>query len=251
MEKVARFLAEETGSLKVIILGSSAGEYAAVLLGSLLKADRVLTFNGQFDLEYILLDEELLRSNHIVRRCKDVESIRKYYDLRSVAEGNGSRIHYFTSAGCSLDIRQEAVAREIEGIKIFKINTDVHGIPFFLFNLRAVLDLSERELLQHPGFHQLPGRPVSGEPVSHAFHGGNLRRRHRHHGAALVVLQGGGGGGTSEIVRAARQGGNPSPADPHSRPMGPVLNDTRRLRARACRPVPAGAGFRSGLRQSD
>ena len=56
MEKVARFLAGETSNLKVIILGSSAGGYAAVLLGSLLKSDRVLTFNGQFDLEYILQD---------------------------------------------------------------------------------------------------------------------------------------------------------------------------------------------------
>ena len=54
IEKLEAFLIKETKGYKTIMLGSSAGGYAAVLFGSLLKSEYILSFNGQFKLNDLL-----------------------------------------------------------------------------------------------------------------------------------------------------------------------------------------------------
>lgn len=53
IEALAALLKEEAKGMKVVTVGSSAGGYAAIVLGSLLQAEYVLAFNAQLDINLI------------------------------------------------------------------------------------------------------------------------------------------------------------------------------------------------------
>lgn len=53
IEALADLLKEEARGMKVVTVGSSAGGYAAIVLGSLLQAECVLAFNAQLNLNLL------------------------------------------------------------------------------------------------------------------------------------------------------------------------------------------------------
>lgn len=53
-EKLIEFLRKETEGYHTVMLGSSAGAYAAILYGSLLQTKKVLAFNPQYELKSLL-----------------------------------------------------------------------------------------------------------------------------------------------------------------------------------------------------
>ena len=53
-EKLIEFLRKETEGYHTVMLGSSAGAYAAILYGSLLQTKKVIAFNPQYELKSFL-----------------------------------------------------------------------------------------------------------------------------------------------------------------------------------------------------
>ena len=136
-EKLLSFLQKETQDYRVITIGSSAGGYAAVLYGSLLHAEKVLTFNGQFEIASILnkSSEEI---DPLVFRLQD-QPPSKYYDLKNVINPD-TPIYYFTSKNSMWDKEQFKHISDIPNIRTIKFKTSHHGIPFLKCNLPEIIN---------------------------------------------------------------------------------------------------------------
>ena len=95
IDKLEGFLKKETKGYKTIMVGSSAGGYAAVLFGSILNSEYVFSFNGQFQL-YDLLETSNESIDPVIFRNKKNKSINKFYSLKSYIS-NPERVIYFWS----------------------------------------------------------------------------------------------------------------------------------------------------------
>lgn len=143
-----------TAGMKIYTIGSSAGGFAAILFGSLLKADRVYAFNAQFDLN-IIIDESSPSVDPLLFKYKDDISISPFLNLSNFIGGN-TKYYYFQSAKSPMDIRQFDTCRRKDWITKIEFNTKNHGFPFLRHNLSQVLSLSDAELksmsntLNHP-----------------------------------------------------------------------------------------------------
>ncbi|MGY3213779.1 hypothetical protein [Mucilaginibacter sp. HD30] len=142
--KLFELLQEETKGFKVTTIGSSAGGYAAVLFGIMLKAERVLSFNGQMMLSDLLetSDESI---NPIVFRNFENPLINQYFSLKGVLKDNRSNIFYFCSKKSSWDYNQYLHIKG-EPVKTIFFNTAHHGIPFLKNALTKVIN-SKTEIL--------------------------------------------------------------------------------------------------------
>ena len=70
-ERLIEFLKNETDGYRTIMSGSSAGGYAAILYGSILKVERVFAFNPQVELTS-LLTKSNEKTNPLIFRLKEV-----------------------------------------------------------------------------------------------------------------------------------------------------------------------------------
>lgn len=144
IEKVLSFLKKETaGYEEIITIGSSAGGFAAVLFGELLNANKILSFNGQFFLNDLLLTSNE-NINPIVFREKNNAQINQYYSLRNFIT-KPERIFYFHSKNSIWDINQKEHICDL-GINIISFKTSHHGVPFLKSNLPFVINTNEAKL---------------------------------------------------------------------------------------------------------
>jgi hypothetical protein len=142
-ELLHQFLKAETHGYRVITLGSSSGGFAAVLYGSLLNAEMILTFNGQFEV-YSLLKTSNPSINPILFRNKNKSELTKYYDVRKFIT-NPSCIFYFYSTKSAWDKEQFEYIR-MKNINYTGFITSHHGIPFLKCNLPKMLSLKKKDL---------------------------------------------------------------------------------------------------------
>jgi len=157
--KLLEFLRHETKGYKVILVGSSAGGFIATIFGQQLSAERIYSFNGQFEIRTLLEKPKASTVDPILFRKKNDPEIMPYYDTLNFITNPGS-IYYFHSSKCLWDIEQY---NHLRGLKINKISfkTGNHGIPFLKSNLPVVLNLSKEELKglvgknMHPLFFSL------------------------------------------------------------------------------------------------
>jgi hypothetical protein len=143
-EKLFHFLEKETKGYSIITLGSSAGGYAAVLFGSMLKADKILSFNGQMMLED-LLENSSEEINPLVFRNKDKLEYRQYYSLRAFLKNSAKQVYYFCSQKSDWDYQQFLHVKD-QNVNFIFFDTHHHGIPFLKIALNKVLHLNYREL---------------------------------------------------------------------------------------------------------
>jgi len=148
IEKLYEFLLAETLGYKIISLGSSAGGYAATLFGSMLNAEMILTFNGQFMLSDLLTGYSKKYSSEkidpIIYRERNNPAINKYYSLRRYIK-NSKNIYYFYSDRSDWDIDQFNHISDI-GLQYIPFRTKHHGIPFLKTNLNSILNLSTEKM---------------------------------------------------------------------------------------------------------
>jgi len=143
-EKLLELLKIETVDYKIITLGSSAGGFASVLFGSLLKAHLVLSFNGQFEV-LSLLRSSNESVNPILFRFMRANQFLNYFDTKSFIV-NGENIFYFYSNASSIDSAQREHIRS-KSINVIEFSTSHHGIPFLKCNLPIVLMMTHEELV--------------------------------------------------------------------------------------------------------
>jgi len=136
-ELLLKFLEDETMGCSVITIGSSAGGYAAVLYGSLLSANRVFSFNGQFELCTLLETSNPQTDPLLFRNAKS--AVSKYYDLKSFINQKID-IYYFTSLGSAWDNQQYHHVKDITTLKPILFKTSHHGVPFVKSALPVVIN---------------------------------------------------------------------------------------------------------------
>jgi hypothetical protein len=147
-ELLLSFLQTETQGYKVVTLGSSAGGFAAVLYGSLLKAHLMLRFHGQFEIRSLLKSSSEL-IDPILFRIDRNKRLTEFFDVKPFIT-DGSAIFYFYSNKSHIDCEQR---KHIDGIKlnVIEFNTSHHGVPFLKCNLPVVLAKPHQELIALSG----------------------------------------------------------------------------------------------------
>ncbi len=143
IEKLADFIRKEISGYKSIFIGSSSGGYAATLLGSILKVDKIYTFNNQFYLTD-LLENSNSSIDPIVFREKNNISINKFYNIKPFLK-YPKRIFYFYSNKSEWDVRQFNMVKDLN-LNFISVNTKVHGIPFLKNNLIPLFSLKISEI---------------------------------------------------------------------------------------------------------
>lgn len=140
-ERLLEFLRKETkGCSELICVGSSAGGYAASLFGSLLNADIVFNFNGQWDINETI-------KKHGYTRLDDLRNLYgKFYNIVPLVK-NTSNVFYFVSSKSKWDMEQFKHSERLDLQRIY-FNTSHHGIPFLKAALPHVLNLGKDDLLQ-------------------------------------------------------------------------------------------------------
>jgi hypothetical protein len=144
--KLYDFLKQETQGLEVICVGSSAGGYAATLFGSLLKAQCVFNFSGQFCLNHILEDPIARQKNPtLVKHENDINYCR-YYSIIDIIKNNNVPIFYFYPARCKIDIWQKDLVKDIENIYPFPFKSAIHGTTCYIINFVDLFDLELEQI---------------------------------------------------------------------------------------------------------
>lgn len=139
--KLFDFLKQETQGLEVVCVGSSAGAYAATLFGSLLKAQCVFNFSGQFCLNHILEDPIARQKNFTLVKYENDINYRKYYSIIDIIKSNDVPICYFYPARCEIDISQKDLVKDINNIYRFPFKSAIHGKTCYLINFVDLFDL--------------------------------------------------------------------------------------------------------------
>ncbi|MDQ8195928.1 hypothetical protein QEH59_15950 [Coraliomargarita sp. SDUM461004] len=138
---LCELLAEKTKGMKVVTIGSSAGGYAAILVGQYLNAQRILAFNPQFSIEDILVNSSESRDPIVFRNAAD-KAYRKYFDI---TEKVSERVYYFCSIRSGWDKEQLSLV-EGKPLNILRFRSSNHGIPFPRTLLQTVINLSDSQL---------------------------------------------------------------------------------------------------------
>lgn len=144
-QKLLSFLKEETKGFRIIMIGSSAGGFASVLYGQLLNAEKIYTFNGQFEISS-LLKTSCEAMDPLIFRNQNNRELRDWYDTRNFIS-NPSSIYYFQSINSKWDINQYDHIKDLK-INQISFRTSNHGVPFLSANLPDVINLSTLSLNQ-------------------------------------------------------------------------------------------------------
>ena len=157
--KLLEFLKKECSGYKSVFLGSSAGGFIAVIMGQQVNAERIYTFNGQFEILSLLKKENAALIDPILYRNRNNRQLLPYYKAVDFII-NPDSIFYFHSSRSKWDIEQAALVNHLP-VHILSFHTSNHGVPFLKSNLPAVINLPETELRKlsgkkmHPLFFSL------------------------------------------------------------------------------------------------
>jgi hypothetical protein len=145
-EKVLGFLRKETLGYRTICIGSSAGGYGALLFGSMLKSQRIYTFNAQLNLNVTMQNSNAFSDPVLFEKANDV-NWTAYFDLSNFISTTTDN-YYFQSCKSKMDLDQyEAISKAAQNnLKIIRLQTSNHGFPFLRINLPYVLAFSSKEL---------------------------------------------------------------------------------------------------------
>lgn len=123
-DKLGGFLKEKCEGYKVVTIGSSAGGYAAVLFGLILKAEKVFCFSAQFDLYHYRNVITYPR----LQRFKNEEERNKYYNLMPLISSNREvPIFYFCPIKSEDDAKQYELVVNKKMLYIFRMDSEIHG----------------------------------------------------------------------------------------------------------------------------
>jgi hypothetical protein len=144
--KLTEFLKKETDGFRVFCVGSSAGGFAAILFGSLLKVDRVYAFNAQLNLN-VTLERSDSNTDPILHEKATDNEYNIFYDV-SKELNQHTDYYYFQSCHSEIDTEQynNISPKAQEQLSIIRFKTSNHGFPFLRVNLPYVLAFDKIKL---------------------------------------------------------------------------------------------------------
>jgi pimeloyl-ACP methyl ester carboxylesterase len=110
---------------KIICVGNSAGGYAAMLFGALLKAEIIYSFSG-----FVYLDKEICSDplNPKLALAEANPKQKKWLDIREIIRKSKSEIFFFYPFYSEADRKQVASIQSCSNITFIPIDSDIHGI---------------------------------------------------------------------------------------------------------------------------
>ena len=145
VERLYALLKEYSKGYRVITVGSSAGGYASLLFGSLLKAEKVYSFSGQIDL-WSYFD---FPNKKQLQKYRGVHDYSKYYNSTAAIESSPqTAIIYVTPSRSKEDIHQLKYLERIQrdNIYIIKVKNRQHGITILKDSFESFFSVKEEEL---------------------------------------------------------------------------------------------------------
>lgn len=157
IDKLVSFLNEETlGYKEVICLGSSAGGYMASLIGSLIHADICFSFNGQWNINELIIKGDKIVSPLLYKAKETHDDCKlKYFDLREWVRTNPN-IFYFRSLYSEGDIKQYNYIKDMINIHVISFKTSHHGIPFVKSSVNDIINMKYSDLLRFDNKYYIP-----------------------------------------------------------------------------------------------
>ena len=159
IDKLAELLKSLTNGYKVTIVGCSAGGYIAMILGAVLKAERVFSFAGQFVLTEWRGGNNKLNFSDFPSLVEVSDNIyySKYFDIRHLIADNGYKIYHFYGCKNEADCNQVELIKGIKNVLLFAFNTVSHGgvyiysfdIPFLLTSKNDNIDFLQKKFIGH------------------------------------------------------------------------------------------------------
>ncbi|HAV13270.1 MAG TPA: hypothetical protein DCX06_07255 [Opitutae bacterium] len=148
LPSVVNFLKRRYAGRAVTVVGSSAGGYAAIIAGVLLKARCVFAFSPQLDLN-ALAEAANWDEYQLVRDFKDASSYAPYSNPANFADASGSvPIFYFANSNSEDDQREIEIAKQSRMITTFIFKGDIHGVPVISTLLPHLLAASPEKLMR-------------------------------------------------------------------------------------------------------
>ena len=138
-EKIAGLLQSLTQGYRIFTIGSSAGGFAAMLFGSMLKAERVYAFNAQLDLSIVIKHSDK-KTDPLLFKYQAPDPMSQYFSIEDYVTP-ATQYFYFQSCKSEIDVIQFLPFKNKELINCIKFKTSHHGIPFFKNNLSYILNL--------------------------------------------------------------------------------------------------------------
>lgn len=176
--KLTEFLREKTAGYRVIMLGSSGGGYAAALAGSILQAEAVYSFSGQFDIlkfnEACHCEKDLPKAQEQPMLAeKEMAERAKYLQIADIVRENKVPIYYFVGAHNKCDLPDCEIAQKLSNVRVFRFDNAKHGMPVDKKCLRELLnlELDDLEKLFQCFEKQIIGWNAFGLKVSGAKYG--------------------------------------------------------------------------------
>jgi hypothetical protein len=144
--KLIEFLKKETEGFKTYTIGSSAGGFAAILFGSLLKVNRVYAFNSQLNLGVTMQSSSSLVDPILFDKVRN-DKWKPYFDLSNFIDERVD-YYYFQSCHSKMDLDQyNGISYQSKKyLKIIRFKTSNHGFPFLRINLPLILDFDKKRL---------------------------------------------------------------------------------------------------------
>lgn len=165
MEKLIKFLEQQTVGYKVVCLGSSGGGYAAALAGSVLGAEYVFSFSGQFD----VIGFSYACSGEAPRLWNQEAGKDKYLQIEEFVKKGKTPIYYFVGANNLYDRGDLAIAERLKNVRVVKLNNDKHGMPADKHYLRELINLPQEKLEKFA--LRFGGRKVNNSQIGWAVKG--------------------------------------------------------------------------------
>lgn len=125
MDSLIQLLKKETDGYKIITVGSSAGGYAAVLIGYILNAELIYCFSGYFNLE--IVDKETW---FYIEQYKNDYSKNKYYKLENYIKTDKTKLIYFYPTRLKDDVKQAEYLMKYKNanMAIVGMESGLHGV---------------------------------------------------------------------------------------------------------------------------
>lgn len=141
IDKLVEWLKTETKNYFIVTVGSSAGGYAAAIVGTLLGADKIYCFSAQFS----LYDDFAYKTKELLLKHENDIEFNKYYNILSYIEENKPNIIYMYPALNRSDrIQASGVGEKIECV--FPIKSNKHGVPLYRHCIIPFLRLNYQEI---------------------------------------------------------------------------------------------------------
>ncbi len=137
LDKVVELLKGLTEGYEITTCGNSAGGYLSMICGTLLKAEKIFSFSGQFSIV-----EQIEKLVVLKEEAKNPDKF-KYYDLSGIVKKG----FYFYPSRCENDILQHKYVENNSGICSFPVVSSDHGSTVDFACYKYLFTMSEEELM--------------------------------------------------------------------------------------------------------